>query len=71
VKLSTSFDYPPIPIRSFDWSCIDSDTFDADWDGEQYVTTCPIGRGPTEEAAIIDFVQQLCEKEGVEWLTEN
>lgn len=32
IDLSTNFVYPPIPIRSHDWSAIDANTYDADWD---------------------------------------
>lgn len=66
MKLKVSFDYPPIPWRNHDYSCIDSDTFDADWNGEKYITSCPLGRGETEEEAIIDFVQKLLDKSGWE-----
>ena len=34
LHLSTCFDYPPIPIRSLDWSAIDSNTYDASYEGE-------------------------------------
>lgn len=60
--MSTTFVYPPIPIRSFDWSAIDSNTFDADWDGERYVTTCPQGAGATEQEAIDDLFTQMEEQ---------
>lgn len=46
MKIHTSFDYPPIPVRSMDWSAY------VDPEG-------PIGRGPTEEAAIADLKEQL------------
>lgn len=55
INVSTSFDYPPIPIRSTDWSAVDSDTYDCDQDG----STCPIGRGATELAAIADLMKQI------------
>jgi hypothetical protein len=44
---------PPIPIRDFDWSAIDDDTYDYD---------APIGQGPTEAAAIADLLQQIEEQ---------
>ena len=62
IDLATSFDYPPMPTRSMDWSAINSRTFDADWDGERYVTRCPIGRGETEAEAIADLLEQLAGK---------
>lgn len=64
IELSTSFDYPPIPARSFDWSAIDANTFDADWDGHEwrYVTSCPIGSGATEQEAIDDLFDKMEER---------
>jgi hypothetical protein len=61
MKIKTHFDYPPIPTRNFDWSAIDEDTFDADYDYEsgRFVTTCPIGRGATEAEAIKDLMDQI------------
>jgi hypothetical protein len=46
--VKTNFDYPPIPIRSMDWSA---------WlDGRE---EWHIGRGATESAAIADLREQL------------
>lgn len=47
--LETTFEYPPIPDRSMDWS--------AHEDPEGY-----IGRGPTEIAAVIDYFEHGCEE---------
>lgn len=52
-KIRTSFDYPPIPIRSADWSAV-VDGYD---EGD------PIGRGATELEAITDLLEQLHEIE--------
>lgn len=41
MKIKTSFDYPPIPIRTMDWSARYEDNEEG-----------PVGRGPTEQAAI-------------------
>ena len=54
MTIKTYFDYPPIPIRSFDWSAIDYDTYDG-------TPGCPIGRGETEAAAVTDLLEQLAE----------
>ena len=54
MNIKISFDYPPIPIRSFDWSAIDDDTYDG--------PGCPIGRGETEAAAVADLLEQLEEE---------
>lgn len=59
MKIVTHYQFPPIPIRTLDWSAIDSNTFDADFDGERYVTKCPIGRGATEIDAIRDLLNQI------------
>jgi hypothetical protein len=58
VKIKTNFEYPPIPIRDFDWSAIDDDTYDGAEDSH-----CPIGWGRTEEEAIADLMQQILENE--------
>jgi hypothetical protein len=52
MRIVTDFVFPPIAERSFDWSAIDADTYDGTAD-------CPVGRGPTEEAAIADLMEQL------------
>lgn len=49
LKINTRHEFPPIPIRSFDWVATD-DNFDLG---------CPIGYGATEAAAIADLLQQL------------
>lgn len=47
--IRTSFVYPPIPTRAADWSAV-VDGYD---EGD------PIGRGPTETAAVADLLDQL------------
>jgi hypothetical protein len=44
-----------------DWSAIDDDNYDADCDQDGFFSTSPIGRGPTEEAAIADLMEQIAE----------
>lgn len=51
IHLSTSFDYPPIPLRVFDWSAIDDSTYGG-------IGSC-IGRGDSELTAINDLLDQL------------
>ena len=58
MKIKTNYEYPPIPIRDFDWSAIDDDTYDGAEDSH-----CPIGWGRTEEEAIADLMQQILENE--------
>lgn len=58
VKIHTTHEYPPIPIRSMDWSAV-TDDYDVDCDGDGFFSTSPVGRGPTEEAAIADLLEQL------------
>ena len=61
ITLDTELVYPPIPNRSHDWSAIDANTFDADWNSEEhrYFTRCPQGAGRTEAEAIEDLIDQL------------
>ena len=58
-KIVTTHVYPPIPIRSFDWSAV--------LDG--YEPGCPIGWGATEEAAIADLRELLADEREAEALT--
>ena len=46
-KILTSYDYPPIPIRNYDWSVI----------REDYEPGDAIGYGRTEKEAIEDLVR--------------
>lgn len=62
LRVSTHFDYPPIPIRNFDWSAVDDSTYDCDCDQDGFFTTCPIGRGATEQEAIDDLLEQIEER---------
>jgi hypothetical protein len=48
-KIIANFDYPPIPLRDFDWSAVT----------DNYEPGCPIGHGPTKAAAIADLIEQL------------
>lgn len=52
IRIRTSFEYPPIPVRNMDWSAIDDDTYDGADDSH-----CPIGRGETEQEAIADLLE--------------
>jgi hypothetical protein len=63
VRIKVSCDCPPIPFRNFDYSAIDDNSFDADWDGDHYVTSCPIGHGATASEAVIDFIEQLAARD--------
>jgi hypothetical protein len=53
MKIRTEYVYPPIPVRDFDWSAVDDDTYDG--------PGSPIGTGATEQAAIADLLQQIGE----------
>jgi hypothetical protein len=48
-KIRTEFVYPPIPIRTFDWSAVTDD----------YEPGQPIGYGTTEQEAVSDLLDQL------------
>lgn len=54
VEPETSFVYPPIPVRDFDWSARDTND-----DGEEVQL---VGWGWTETDAIYDLLQQVREK---------
>lgn len=62
IHLATEFVYPPIPIRSNDWAAVDANTYDADFDGDSFVSTSPCGRGETEQQAIDDLLDQIEER---------
>jgi hypothetical protein len=55
LRIITSFDYPPIPDRSMDWSAV-REGYDGAEDSH-----CIIGRGPTEQAAIADLIEKESE----------
>jgi hypothetical protein len=58
MKILTDFVHPPIPLRGFDWSAIDSDTYDgAEDSGNRH----QIGWGETEQQAIDDLLEKLSE----------
>ncbi len=61
LRIQTTFEYPPIPVRDMDWSAIDYDTYDVDCDQDGFFTNCPIGRGSTEAEAIADLLAQIDE----------
>lgn len=52
MNIITSYDYPPIPIRSFDWSAT----------LESYEPGDVIGQGKTESDAIRDLLEQIEEE---------
>jgi len=54
-KILTHYEYPPIPIRTMDWSAV----------RDGYEPGCPIGRGRTEEEAIQDLLDE--EFDNDEW----
>lgn len=60
MKIRTVYEYPPIPIRDYDWYAIDDDTYDGAPDSHD-----PVGWGRTEEAAIADLMEQIAEREDV------
>lgn len=48
-----------------EWMAIDSDTYDASWEGDEdgWVSSSPVGWGKTREAASDDLMEQLKERE--------
>jgi hypothetical protein len=53
-KVRTSFEYPPIPVRKFDWFAVDDSTYDGEG---------PIGMGATEQDAIEDLLDQIADED--------
>lgn len=53
--LFTFYDCPPIPLRGYDWSCIDDN-----YEGEG--SNSVIGYGSTEKEAIRDWQEQDSER---------
>jgi len=58
MKILTSYDFPPIPIRDMDWSAV-TDNYDADCDQDGFFSNDPVGHGRTEAEAIADLLQQI------------
>ncbi len=61
--IRTSFDYPPIPIRSMDWSAV-LDGYDPtpyDYDTPARGPHAAMGYGHSEGQAICDLIEQLME----------
>lgn len=52
LKIRTNFEYPPIPLRDYDWSAVDDDTYEPD-------SNRPVGWGRTEAQAIEDLLERL------------
>ena len=61
MRIRTSFVYPPIPDRRWDWSAVDDETYDGS--DESRGRARVIGYGRTEAEAIADLKQQLAEYE--------
>ncbi len=57
MNIKTTHINPPIPIRCFDWSAIDSDTYDGALDAPPQ----KVGYGSTEQEAIEDLQSQTSE----------
>jgi hypothetical protein len=53
-NIRTTHEFPPIPIRSMDWSAVDDDSYDGEGS--------PIGRGATEAEAVADLIEQIEDK---------
>lgn len=53
-QIEAFYSMTPLPVRDFDWSAIDSNSYDGQ-------ANDPVGYGKTKEAAIKDLVEQLLE----------
>ncbi len=54
ITLLTNHDWPSIPIRYLDWSCVDTN-----YDGAPDAGPQLMGQGRTEQLAIDDYFNQL------------
>ncbi len=61
MKIITHYEYPPIPIRSFDWSAVT----------DNYEPGHPVGHGRTEQEAIADLKAQLEDEAEADAYTEG
>lgn len=59
-KIITHFEYPPIPVRCFDWSAVTEN-----YDGAPDAGWQPIGRGATEAEAVADLLEQIADREDI------
>lgn len=57
ITLETTYEYPPIPIRWMDWSCIHPGWYDGASDAGPQI----VGTGRTEQEAINDWMEQYNE----------
>src|SRR6476620_7320656 len=55
LRIKVSYDYPPIPIRDFDYYAVDDATYDG--------PGSPIGRGPNPQAAALDLITKISERD--------
>lgn len=53
IKIRTSYDFPPIPLRQFDWVA---------WDDNLGADCSPIGRGRTKQEALNELTEFLAER---------
>ena len=56
MNIRTTFIFPPISVRCFDWQAVDDDTYDGAPDS---ATRNHIGYGRTEAEAISDLMEKL------------
>ena len=61
MTIKTEYINPPIPIRAYDWSAVDADTYDGAPDSK---TRNQIGYGRTESEAI-DNLKTILEMEAL------
>jgi hypothetical protein len=57
LKILVSPVFPPIPSNKFDYSAIDDATYDLG---------SPTGYGPTRQAAILDLIEQIAQRDDTE-----
>jgi hypothetical protein len=60
MKIKCTQEWAPIPVREFDWSVVDDDTYDGAPDAGHQI----IGWGSTPTKALADFINQYIDAEG-------
>jgi len=59
LRIRTHHEFPPIPLRDFDWAAVDDSTYDG--------PGCPVGYGKTEAEAIADLLEQIEDDASAIW----
>lgn len=56
MNIKTEYDPKPIPLRAFDWTAYDEETYDG---AEDSSTRGQVGYGATREEAVTDLMEKI------------